>query len=492
MSFVGESLTSASQLVFVLQSPHSAGDFLFPIISISQPLLYTCFDENVWSKVLLAIVNNRDHRRMEALSELTGEGYREEIIAGNLGDHILAEYKVSQENLGDTCTDDFWDQVQRGNTPIFDIFCALARDLPLAYCAIKAIKSPSKYSIASVAVLQQSSTALRNSFNSILNNVATFQRHVNILKELYSVFDRKIEFCDGDISYPGEESRPTGRGMGLELQNVTFSYPGSKTKTALNNVSLSIKPGQLVVIVGANGSGKSTMVKLMTRLYEPSSGTLLIDNVAAERYRSSSLRRAMATLTQDHKIYPLSIYENISLITADDPALVTKAAKQGGALKFIERLTDGMDTILEPRSRTFNVNIPSDPAHPLQKQIDSLPKKIDISGGEKQRLVAARIFMRFNMEEVNFVAVDEPSSALDAEGESQLFNQLIAERSGKTMVFVTHRFGHLTQHADMIVCMKDGALVECGSHKDLLKLDGEYAKLYNIQAGAFAVNEFSE
>ncbi|KAF8177195.1 P-loop containing nucleoside triphosphate hydrolase protein, partial [Pholiota molesta] len=124
----------------------------------------------------------------------------------------------------------------------------------------------------------------------------------------------------------------------------------------------------------------------------------------------------------------------------------------------------------------------------LYAELEKLEKSIDISGGEKQRIVASRSFMRFKSGKVKFVAVDEPSSALDAEGELQLFKRLLDVREGKTMVFVTHRFGHLTKYADMIICMKDGSIVETGSHEHLISAKGEYAKLYNIQASAFSHN----
>lgn len=173
---------------------------------------------------------------------------------------------------------------------------------------------------------------------------------------------------------------------------MTFTYPGSKTKTsALNNISISTKPGQLVVIVGANGSGKSTIIKLLTRLYDASSGTILIDGVPAQQFRAYDLRRTMATFTQDHNLYPLSLYENIALgntAAAEDASMVAKAAELGGASEFIAKLADGLDTVLDPLNDVFNINVPDDPKHPLQKQKAKLEKRIDISGGERQRLVA--------------------------------------------------------------------------------------------------------
>jgi ABC-type multidrug transport system fused ATPase/permease subunit len=173
---------------------------------------------------------------------------------------------------------------------------------------------------------------------------------------------------------------------------VSFAYPGAtKTTKALNDISLFIKPGQLVVIVGANGSGKSTIIKLLTRLYDPSSGTLLVDNVLAQNYLASNLRVATASFTQDHKLYPLSLYENIGLgypTHLSNKALVAKSAEQGGASEFIAKLADGLQTVLEPNHDVHSINVPSDPEHPLQKKMQTLQKELDISGGERQRVIA--------------------------------------------------------------------------------------------------------
>jgi ABC-type multidrug transport system fused ATPase/permease subunit len=178
----------------------------------------------------------------------------------------------------------------------------------------------------------------------------------------------------------------------LEFRNVSFSYPGAKkTTNALNDVSLSIKAGQLVVIVGANGSGKSTIIKLLSRLYDPSSGTLLIDDVPAVKYLASNLRRATASFTQDHKLFPLSLYENIGLghpAHLSDKVMVAQAAELGGASEFIGKLADGLQTVLEPNHDVNRINVPPDLEHPLRKKIQMLEKEQDISGGERQRVIA--------------------------------------------------------------------------------------------------------
>ncbi|KAG5641691.1 hypothetical protein DXG03_004423 [Asterophora parasitica] len=494
VAFFGQILTSVSQLILIVHISRSNGGLLFAVLCIAKPFLRIFFTKSVWSKMFLVSKNNEDSLRMERLAALTSDYYRQDYIAGNLGSHILSEYKHAQERLGDTCTDEFWEQFERRDTPVFDVVSSLAGDLPMIYCAVNVIANPSTFSVASIAVLQASSATLRYSLQVISQQGRSFQRHVSKLKNLYAVAERESKLKDGELPYPAAKSESVD-GMAFTLQDVTFSYPGSKSKSpALKHISLSIKPGALVVIVGANGSGKSTIIKLLTRLYDVTSGTILVDSVPVQEFRSSDLRQAMATFTQDHHIYPLSLYENIALgnpAVASDAALVENAAQQGGAAEFMGKLADGMKTMLEPRNSAYPMNIPNDPEHPLRKQMNKLSKKIEISGGEKQRLVASRTFMHLSSGKVKFVAVDEPSSALDPEGEFQLFERLVTGRAGKTMVCVTHRFGHLTKHADLIVCMKDGMVAESGSHGELMKLEGEYAKLYQIQADAFSATESS-
>ncbi|EKM79647.1 hypothetical protein AGABI1DRAFT_120970 [Agaricus bisporus var. burnettii JB137-S8] len=293
--------------------------------------------------------------------------------------------------------------------------------------------------------------------------------------------------------------------MQFKLRNVSFAYPGSQTtKDALRNINLTIGSGQFVVLVGSNGSGKSTLVKLLLRLYRPSndldrskypapvntSGELLMDDQPLSSYSETSLRQSMAVLSQDNTIYPgFSLGENIGLgfspLISDDKTL-QDAAKKAGAKEVLERMKEGANTVLDPLSKFYEFNIKQqDNLHPLKKALEELRRPIEVSGGEKQRIVAARTFMKFNSGNIRFLAVDEPSSALDAEAEEFLFDNLLKEREGKTIVFVTHRFGKLTKQADLIVCMKEGVIVESGTHTELMRNDGEYKKLYNIQASAF-------
>ena len=154
---------------------------------------------------------------------------------------------------------------------------------------------------------------------------------------------------------------------------------------------MSISSSQLVVIVGANGSGKSTIVRILSRLYDPTSGQVLIDGRSSSDYRIKDLQQATVILSQDTSLYPLSLAENIGLGYPDfsfNKDMIIEAAKEGGALKFIQKLNKGMDTVLDPLQDIFSTNLYRNKTHPLYEEMENLEKKVDISGGERQRVAA--------------------------------------------------------------------------------------------------------
>ncbi|KAK0465746.1 P-loop containing nucleoside triphosphate hydrolase protein [Armillaria novae-zelandiae] len=380
-------------------------------------------------------------------------------------------------------------------SPAWEITNDILGDLPIIYCALVYVLYPERLSLSSIAILQQSSQSLGWAIEYAVQNINSFRKQFQELKNVYDSSNIVNTLADGAVPYPNPSSSSSSsekpQGMSFDLRAVSFSYPGSQsTQPALSNITLSIKPGQMVVIVGSNGSGKSTILKLLSRFYDPTSGaeSILVDGVPISRYRMADLRRATATLTQEHSLFPLSLGENIGVGYADkvsDAEMIASSAEKGGASRCLRKLERGVETRLSTLNEAYGFNLPDDSEHPLQIELEKLQKNIELSGGETQRIVAARTFMRFQTGNVRFVAVDEPTSALDSEGEFTLFDNLIQAREGKTMIFVTHRFGHLTKRADLVVCMKDGAIAETGTHDELMVMQGEYAKLYNIQARAF-------
>ncbi|KAK0191694.1 P-loop containing nucleoside triphosphate hydrolase protein [Armillaria mellea] len=491
VTFASEVAGAAGILAVIVESSRSSGSPLFAAMCIVKPLIISLSLEPFYTLPCLVYTDNEHRQRMQSLHSMSSTKYRSEIISGDLVSYIISEYKKALSSIGYLSQEEVSTQYSRRSlSPMRIIFYQLLGNFPLIYFSAAAILNPTRFSMSSIAVMQQTSRNLEWSIDSILHKIAYFHEQCQILRNTYEAGEVKNLVRDGSTRYPRSVEEKT-KGMSFEIRGLSFSYPGSQSiKPAISNISLSIKPGQIVVIVGGNGSGKSTIIKLLMRLYDPDSPpeSILVDGLPLSHYRMSDLRQAMATLTQDHTIFPLSLGENIGLgcvqyVSSD--SIIDRAAEMGGAKDLLDKLEKGKDTVLPSRYEAQDFNVPDEEDHPLHILLKQLQKTIELSGGEKQRVVAARTFMRFESGTVKFVAVDEPSSALDAEGEELLFSNLLQAREGKTMIFVTHRFGHLTKHADLIVCMKDGAIAEAGTHANLTELDGEYAKLYNIQARAF-------
>ncbi|KAJ7041945.1 P-loop containing nucleoside triphosphate hydrolase protein [Mycena alexandri] len=458
----------------------------FTLLSLAHPILNILFKRMLWMQAYIVEANDPHFLRMKGLRELSEPKYRQDVITGDVVQHIIREFRRAVKLLGDAdMSEPYW-QYERTSGAVSHIVTELAGDVPILYYAGNAIMDPAGFSVTAFSTLQQSDSLLSSTFHTILNNVHTMTRRLVSVKAAYDL-EEVVHKKSGNLPYP-PLGRPREQGMAFELNNVSFSYPGT-TAHALNNITLSIKPGQLVVIVGSNGSGKSTIIKLLTSLYDATSGSITIDGEDIRNYRLADLRHATAALTQDHHLYPLSLRENIGLgnpAHVSNVEMIRAAAKQGGADGLISKLGDGFETVLEhPRGMQYGIDVSKGDGTLLGEALEKMTKEADVSGGERQRLVASRTFMRFTSGAVKLVCVDEPSSNMDPEAEWRLFKNFRLVREGKTMIFVTHRFAHLTKHADLILCMKEGSILESGTHEELMALDGEYCKMFEIQAKAF-------
>jgi ATP-binding cassette, subfamily B, bacterial len=259
---------------------------------------------------------------------------------------------------------------------------------------------------------------------------------------------------------------PDGIAEGIRLEHVTFRYPGSD-RPALTGVDLFLPAGCVVAVVGENGAGKTTLVKLLAKLYAPTSGRILIDDVDLARIDASQWRDRLAGAFQDFFRFEFQAGQTIGLGDLPrmdaEPAL-RAALDRAGARDVIETLPAGLGTQLGP---TWH-------------------EGVDISYGQWQKLALARGFMR---DEPLIAALDEPTAALDAETEHQLFERYAsrarqARGSGSTTILVSHRFSTVRM-ADLIVVLDGSRLAEVGSHDELMARDGRYAELYRIQARAY-------
>ncbi|KAJ7659594.1 P-loop containing nucleoside triphosphate hydrolase protein [Mycena polygramma] len=476
------------QLAYIAQQP--AGGSLFTLSAIVRPIVAMPGRRTLSLKSFGAYSDNASYLRMRSLRSMSARNFRDDVITGDFVGWITAEYHRARNSLGSVLSQDVWSLYGIQESPAPGIALGWAGELPTLYWALSAMLWPSKFSMTSIAILRSYSASLSNSLSQLFYHSSSVGTHFWNVKILYESAEIQKQIVDGDVAYP----RPTvdsSKGTEIELKNVSFAYPGDKSKeAALQDVSFRIPAGSLVVIVGANGNGKSTIIKLLTRLYDVDAGVVLVDGLPIQSYCMADLRRTQATLTQDHKLYPLTLAQNIGLGDTkhmENTEMVKEAAREGGATAVLDKLKDGAQTTLAPIRTAFKCSMDDDNLthKALKNMINQLEYNTEVSGGEKQRLVASRTFMRLRTGQIKLLNVDEPSSSLDPRGEFELFERLRQVGEGKTMIFVTHRFGHLTKHADIIICMKEGKVSELGTHKDLMASEGEYASLYNIQAQAF-------
>lgn len=252
-----------------------------------------------------------------------------------------------------------------------------------------------------------------------------------------------------------------GAAPGLRFENVGFRYPG-KHAFALRGLSLHVPPGESLAIVGQNGAGKTTFVKLLARLYRPTEGRLSLDGIDLEDWPLDSLRRRISVVFQDFNQYQLSVRENIGLGSVEhlnDLERLRRAARRGGADSVAATLANG----LEARLGTWFEN------------------GTELSGGQWQKIAIARAFMR---EESDIFVLDEPTAALDAEAEHAAFERFRQLAEGRTTIVISHRFPTVRM-ARHIIVLEQGELAESGTHAELLAHGGRYARMFALQAKGY-------
>jgi ATP-binding cassette subfamily B protein len=266
----------------------------------------------------------------------------------------------------------------------------------------------------------------------------------------------------GDLRVPAELR------TGIELQHVSFAYPGT-SRLVLDDVSLTLPAGAVVAIVGENGAGKTTLVKLLAKMYEPSSGSILVDETPLARLPANEWRSRLAGAFQDFFRFEFRAKHTVGLgdvSRLDHEPAVVAAVDRAGAIDVVARLESGLDTQLGP----------------------AWPNGVELSFGQWQKLALARGFMR---DEPLLLVLDEPTAALDAETEHALFERYAAAArgtgesdGGRITILVSHRFSTVRM-ADLIVVLDGARLVEIGTHDELMAKRGQYSELYNIQAASY-------
>ena len=249
--------------------------------------------------------------------------------------------------------------------------------------------------------------------------------------------------------------------QGIRFERVGFRYPGKET-WALRGIDLFIPAGQRLALVGHNGAGKTTFIKLLTRLYEPTEGRILLDGRDLRAWDPEALRRRIGVVFQDFNQYQLKLRENVGLGSVDhrdDEARVLRAIGRGGAEQVVANVAGGLDAQL---GRWFKDGA-------------------ELSGGQWQKVALARAFMR---EEADILVLDEPTAALDAEAEHAVFERFQALAEGRTTILISHRFPTVRM-ADRILVIEGGQVLEEGGHAELVARGGRYAQLFSLQAQGY-------
>lgn len=261
-------------------------------------------------------------------------------------------------------------------------------------------------------------------------------------------------------SKPNALPAPRPMERGFEFRNVSFRYPGT-SRMVLRNLDFRLSPGERVALVGENGEGKTTIVKLITRLYDPTEGQILLDGVDLREYDLEDLHREIGVIFQDFMRYEMTAGENIAIGRIDElenAESLRIAARKSLADEVVDRLPGRYEQML---GRRFEMGV-------------------DLSGGEWQKVALARAYLR----DAQILILDEPTAGLDARSELSVFRRFAELTAGKTALFISHRFSTVRM-ADRIVVLHDGRITEQGSHEELANQGGRYAEMFEMQAASY-------
>lgn len=275
------------------------------------------------------------------------------------------------------------------------------------------------------------------------------------LSTLYEYLETPVTAVSGTIA---KGAHPND---GIRFENVSFTYPGAE-QPALRDITLHIRPGESLALVGDNGSGKTTLIKLLTRLYTPSSGRILLDGTDLQQWEESALRQRIGVIFQDFARYQLLLGENIGAGDVhhfDDEDQWRKAAEQGMADAIISSMPAGYQTQLGKWFKDGR----------------------ELSGGQWQKVALSRAFMRSR---ADILVLDEPTAAMDAGAEAQIFEHFQTLTRDRIAILISHRFSTVRM-ADQIVVIRDGRIIEHGNHAELMQLNGHYAHLFSLQAKGY-------
>jgi ATP-binding cassette subfamily B protein len=323
-----------------------------------------------------------------------------------------------------------------------------------AYLAWSTVRG--RFTIGDLTFLAGSFRRLRNLLENLLSGFSQTAGQALYLDDLFSFFEIRPEILSPEDPRPFP--KPIARGF--DFEDVGFRYPGAE-RWAVRHLTFTLQAGEVLALVGENGAGKTTVVKLLARLYDPDEGRILLDGHDLREYDLADLRANLGVIFQDFVRYHLTAAENIAvgrIEARDDRARIQAAAARSLADGVIRRLPEGYDQMIGKRFRGG----------------------VDLSGGEWQKIAIARAYMR----DAQLLILDEPTAALDARAEFEVFQRFKELSEGRTAVLISHRFSSVRM-ADRILVLVDGQVEAMGTHAELVAQRGRYAELFELQAAGY-------
>jgi len=311
-------------------------------------------------------------------------------------------------------------------------------------------------SIGTLTFLTQAIMSASSNISQIFSTLSSIADQALFLTDLLAFFDMRPSVA----SKPNALMAPRPIKKGFEFQNVCFRYPGAE-RQVLNALNMRVEPGERIALIGQNGQGKTTIVKLMTRLYDPTDGRILLDGVDLREYQIEDLCSQTGVIFQDFMRYEMTARENIAVGRIEflgDDQRIRAAAEKSLADGVIERLAGQYEQML---GRRFEGGV-------------------DLSGGEWQKLALARAYLR----DAQILILDEPTAALDARAEFEVFQRFNELTTGKMALFISHRFSTVRM-AERIIVLENGSISEEGSHDQLMSHSGTYAGMFELQAASY-------
>ncbi|MEP6518301.1 ABC transporter ATP-binding protein [Microcoleus vaginatus] len=352
---------------------------------------------------------------------------------------------------------------------LWSVFSRIGVALPFVYVVMGALGG--RYTLGDLALYSGLIVQVEQSLQLLIGNYANLYDISLGVSPIFQLLELKPELqsplVDVASRLPtlpdgGQDSPPTKDKIGIEIKHLSFCYPGSN-KSTVEDINLTINPGEMLVLVGENGAGKTTLGKLLGRLYDPTSGTIAWNGKDLRSYPLAYVRSRIAVVMQDYARFPSTVRENVGfgdLLSLSDDTAINEAISEAGISAKVNSLAAGLET-------------------PLGKQLED---GIDLSGGQWQRIAIARALMRLSTAEV--LIFDEPTAALDPKTEHEIYSIFRQIAAGKTTIVISHRLG-LAKIADRIAVMENGKIAEIGTHDELIASNGIYCSMFTRQASSY-------